>query len=265
MNSIFYESDKERWDEIDKVKQKVAKYLKIPKGATVLDVLVGEGDFTRAVAKSSKHSYVIAGEILASDIKEAKRRIERDKLKESVELLKMDVTRMAFAKDSFDYVVNFTGWEDFTAISGEELINTAFNEMVRVLKTNGILAVTFIPALESRDEVSRKDTDLQEYMYKSSKRPKFFHENFFLKMFEKHEIKLLRKNVLETPKSRLRPPDAKKFLEWGCKNYKSFYAPDVEMRSYEEILRKFRKFIERYGIREKRSKFIVLIGKKSTI
>jgi ubiquinone/menaquinone biosynthesis C-methylase UbiE len=263
LDSKFFESDNERWSEIDNVRKKVAKHLQVPQGSRVLDVLVGEGDFARAVAKSSKATWVMAGEILASDLEEAKRRIERNKLKERVELLRMDVTCMAFKKNSFDYVVNFSGWEDFTAISGEELIDRTFTEMVRVLKMNGTLAVTFIPALEPKDEVSRKDRELQEYMYKSSKRPRFFHEKFFLQMFEKHGIKLLGKNVFETPKNRLRPRDAKRFLEWVCNNYKNFYAPDVEMRSYEEILQEFKEFIEKHGIRERRSRFILLIGKKS--
>jgi hypothetical protein len=81
-------------------------------------------------------------------------------------------------------------------------------------------------------------------------------------MFEKHGIELVGKKVFETPKSRLRPPDAKRFIEWSCKNYRNFYAPDVEMRQYEEIIQEFGEFIERYGIRERRSKFVLLIGKK---
>lgn len=262
MNGRFYESDKEKWNEIDKVRKKIADHLQIPKDSTVLDVLVGEADFARAVANSSEKSRVIAGEILRSDLEEAKRRVERDGLKERVELLRMDITCMPFVSNSFDYVVNLSGWEDFTAVSGERLIGRVFSEMTRVLKKNGTLAVTFIPALESRDKVSRKDRKLQRYMYKSSKRPKFFHERFFLQMFEEHKIKLLSRNAFETPKDRLRPRDAKRFLEWGCENYKSFYAPDVEMRSYKEILQEFREFIEKYGIRENRSKFILLIGKK---
>ena len=264
MNRKSYESDEERWSEIAKVKKKVAQSLQIPHGSMVLDVLVGEGDFTRSVAESSKGSRVVAGEINISDINEAKRRIERDGLEERIELLRMDITCMAFVEGSFDYVVNFSGWEDFTAVSGEELIDKAFNEIVSVLKANGILAVTFIPALESKDEVSIRDKELQEYTYKSSKRPKYFHERFFLQIFEKHEIKLLTKKTLETAKSRLRPPDAKGFIEWHCKNYRGFYAPDVKMRSYEEIFREFQEFIEKHGIRERRSKIILLIGKKST-
>lgn len=263
LNTEFYESDKERWHEIDKVRDKVAKHLHVSRRSTVLDVLVGEGDFARAIAKSSKENRVIAGEILATDLNEAKHRIERDRLKGRVEVLRMDVTCMPFVKDSVDDVVNFFGWEDFTAISGEDLIDKAFREMVRVLKMNGILAVTFIPPLEPKDKVSRRDEELYEYMYKSSKRPKFFHEKFFLQMFEKHQIKFLRKNIFETPKSRLQPSDAKRYIEWSCRNYKSFYARDVEMRPYREILREFGEFIGKYGIRERRSKFILLIGKKS--
>jgi ubiquinone/menaquinone biosynthesis C-methylase UbiE len=70
----------------------------------------------------------------------------------------MDVTNMAFCNSSFDCVVNFAGWEDFTAISGEELIDKAFSEMVRVLKANGFLAVTFTPRL-SQTMKSRKETE----------------------------------------------------------------------------------------------------------
>lgn len=164
MNSEFYDSDGERWDEIAKGKMEVAEHLRVPQRSVVLDVLVGEGDFARAVAESSWGT-IVAGEILASDLKEAKRRVERDKLKQRVELLRMDVKRMAFMKDSFDYIVNFSGLEDFTAVSGEEHIERVFDEMTRVLKTNGVLAFTFIPAIEPRDDVSGNDAELQEYMY----------------------------------------------------------------------------------------------------
>jgi ubiquinone/menaquinone biosynthesis C-methylase UbiE len=263
LNSKFYESDNERWSEIDRVRRQVAEHLHIPQESRILDVLVGEGDFARIIAKSSKESHVIAGEILASDLKEGKRRIERDRMRERVELLRMDITRMAFADDSFDWVVNFGGWEDFAAISGEAQIDKAFTEIVRVLKKNGILAITFIPTLEARDKVSRKDKKIYEYLYKSSKRPKYFSEKFFLQMLEKHGIKLLRKNVFKTSKNRLRPRDAKRFLRWIYENYEDFYALDVEMRSYREIVQKFRGFIEKYGIRERRSKFILLVGKKT--
>ena len=191
MNRKIYESDQERWKEIERMKKKVAECLQIPQGSRVLDVLVGEADFTRAIAKSSKGSHVTAGEILRSDLNEARRRIERDRLRERIELLRMDITRMAFTKNSFDYVVNFSGWEDFTAISGKEFVDRVFEEVVYVLKTNGILTVTFIPDLESKDEVSRKDKELLEFMYKSRKRPEFFNERFFLQMFENHGIKLL--------------------------------------------------------------------------
>jgi SAM-dependent methyltransferase len=263
LNGKFYESDKERWNEIDKVRKRIAECLQVSSGSRVLDVLVGEGDFARAIAKSSKQTDVIAGEILAADLEEAKHRIEGDRLEGRVELLTMDVTCMPFMKSSFDYVVNFSGWEDFTAVSGEELVDGAFSEIMRVLKKNGVLAIALIPALGPRDEVSKKDKQLEEYLYTSNKRPKFFGERFFVEMFRKHGIKLLRRKVFRTPKSRLRPRDAKEFLEWSCKNYRSFYAIDVGMRSYAEILREFGEFIERHGIREKRSMFTVLIGKNS--
>lgn len=73
MSGEFYKGDNQRWNEIDKVKKRVAEHLQITQGSRVLDVLVGEGDFTRAVAKSSRGSHVIAGEIFAPDLREARR------------------------------------------------------------------------------------------------------------------------------------------------------------------------------------------------
>lgn len=260
----FYQNDQERWLEIEMMEKHVAKELQIPQGSVVLDVLVGEGNFSRAVAVSSRGSYVVAGEILPSDLKEAKRRIVKEKLKKKIDLLRMDVTSMAFCNNCFDYVVNFTGWEDFTAISGEKFIDKAFGEMIRVLKVNGFLAVTFIPALKSENEISKKDKEFQEFMYRSSKRPRFFEEEFFHRLFEKHRIKILNRKVFETPKSRLKPSDSKRYIKWICRNYKNFYAPDVEMRAYEEILKEFGQFVEKYGVREMKSSFILLIGKKTS-
>jgi ubiquinone/menaquinone biosynthesis C-methylase UbiE len=260
----FYQNDRERWSEIGKMRNSVAKTLQIPQGSVVLDVLVGEGDFSRTLAVSSKGTRIVAGEILSSDLKEAKRRIEKDRLKKRIELLKIDVTSMAFCNNSFDYVVNFAGWEDFAAISGEELIDKAFSEMTRVLKANGFLAVTFTPALKSEDEISRKDKELQDFMYKSSMRPRFYEEKFFREQLNKYGIKLLRRKAFHTSKNRLQPSDSKEYIKWICNNYKSFYAPDVEMRTHEEILREFQQFIEKYGIREMKSSFILLVGKKSS-
>jgi ubiquinone/menaquinone biosynthesis C-methylase UbiE len=259
----FYQNDQERWVEIGRVKKHVAEELHIPRGSIILDVLVGEGDFSRAVAVSSERCHVVAGELLPSDLREAKRRVEEEKLKKKIDLLRIDVTNMAFRDSSFDCVVNFAGWEDFTAISGEELIDKAFSEMTRLLKANGLLAVTFTPALELENTISRKDKELQEFMYKSEKKPRFFEEEFFHRLFERHKIKILYRKAFETPKSRLKPLDSKGKIKWICSNYKNFYSPDVEVRTYEEILGEFRHFIEKYGIREMNSSFITLVGKKT--
>lgn len=56
-----------------------------------------------------------------SEIEKVKAYVAKElQLKKNIDMLRMDVTSMAFCDNSFDCVVNFTGWEDFTAISGEE-------------------------------------------------------------------------------------------------------------------------------------------------
>ena len=52
LSSKFYESDEERWNEIDKIREKVAKHFRIPHGSSVLDVLVGHADFSIAIVRA---------------------------------------------------------------------------------------------------------------------------------------------------------------------------------------------------------------------
>jgi len=51
-------------------------------------------------------------------------------------------------------------------------------------------------------------------------------------------------------------------LKWWYDNYKTFYPPDVKLRSFKEVMEKFGKFIDMYGTREYISYVIVLIGEK---
>jgi ubiquinone/menaquinone biosynthesis C-methylase UbiE len=230
VNGRFYRNDRERWSEINKVRETAAKNLAIPTGSHVLDVLAGPADFSIMIAKAYDDVEVTAVEITGGDIQEARQRIETEGLRNKISLVRMDVTNMKFSSNAFDYVVNFVGWEDLAAISGEELVITAFDEMVRVLKPSGVLAVTFIPTLEAEDDVANTDNQLRGYMYRSVKGPKYFPEEFFLQMFQRQNIRPVNKTIFRTSRSRLSPEDAKGYISWICENYKSFYAPDVEMR-----------------------------------
>ena len=238
------------------MRYKVAKLINIPPNSKVLDVLVGYANFSRAIAKVH-NTNLIAIEITDVDIKEAIKKTKEEGLQDKVKIIKMDATKMEFPDETFDFVVNSIGWEDLAAISGREGIEKVFSEMVRVLKKGGILLITFIPEIEVNDEISKMDKELLDFIWKSKKRP-VFQRKLFLGIIQKIQYQTFKEFKLE--KSRIKP--AYGYLKWFHDNYKSFYAPDVEMRSLDEIFNKFGDFIRKYGIREMCSHVIALVGKK---
>ena len=261
MGSEFFSNDTERWDAISNLKYDVAKYLKFKPNSKILDVLVGYADFSRAIAKIHNVN-VTAIEITDEDIEGAIERIEKEKLHNKVEIIRMNATDMEFPDEYFDYVVNFIGWEDLTAVSGEEGVEKVFSEIARVLKKDGHLIITFSPEIAVIDKISKKDKELDEYMWLSKKRRMYFSESFFKNLFKKYKFKVIDRKSFQTEKRRVTPKDAKDLLKWSYENYESFYARDVKMRSDKEIIEKFGEFINNYGTLVRESHVILLIGKK---
>jgi len=256
----FYKNDEERFNEIKKVKKKVAKSLNISPDDKVLDVLVGYGDFSREAAKSSIAN-VFAIEINMEDMKEAIKRIKEEKLEDKVKIIRMDAANMGFRDETFDWVINFIGWEDLTAFSGIEGVENVFKEMVRVLKKNGNISIVFIPQIEGRDYISKFDREIEEFIWVSEKRRFFFKREFFENLFKEYNIEIIKIKTFKTHKDRMIPEDGLGKLKWTYDNYKSFY-PEAEMRDFDEVIKKYGDFIKKYGMREERSNFTLIVGRK---
>ena len=257
MEIKFFNNDKERWKQEYEIRCKVAKLISIPSDSEVLDVLVGYADFSRVIVKAHNVK-VTAIEIVDEDIKEAIRKIKKEKLQDKVKIIKMDATNMKFSNETFDCVVNFIGWDDLIAFSGINAVEKVFSEMVRVLKKNGILLITFTPELKPISHIQKMDKELEEFMWGGTK--KSLPEKFFLDLFKKYNIKLLKKKILKTEK-RINPKDGKGLIKWFCKHYPRWY-PKIRFRSYNEIINKFGNFIDKYGIPPLIPHVEVLIGKK---
>lgn len=72
----FFENDQERQAALSKLRYDVAKAIKIKPNSSILDVLVGYGDFTRAIAKTY-NAKVTAIELIDVDIEEAKSSMQK--------------------------------------------------------------------------------------------------------------------------------------------------------------------------------------------
>ena len=124
------------------------------------------------------------------------------------------------------------------------------------------MILTFCPEIAEIDEISKKDKELEEYMWLSKKRRLYFSESYFKNLFKIYKFKVIDRKSFQTKKHRVTPKDAKGLLKWTYENYESFYASDVKMRSDKEIIEKFGEFINKYGTLVRESHVILLIGKK---
>jgi ubiquinone/menaquinone biosynthesis C-methylase UbiE len=261
MKLNFFENDQERWDAETDLRIKAAKFLNIPPRSHVLEVLVGHADYGRIIAKLFD-AQVTSIEANEDDLKEARKKVKKDKLENKVKIVKMDATKMKFADKTFDYVVNFIGWEDLSAFSGESAVKKVIKEMIRVAKDGGFVSIAFIPKRKSKNYISRKDAELKRFMWKSKKRPQYFSEESFVSLLKKEKVKIIKRSIIKPHKNRLNPRDAKESIKWEYENYRRWYASDVEMRSPDQIMQKFGKFIDKYGVEARMPEIIVLIGQK---
>ncbi|MBA7513726.1 hypothetical protein ES705_05744 [subsurface metagenome] len=261
MEKSFYTADEERWKEEFELRKKAAEYLKVPNGAKVLEILVGEADYGRIVAKYYNVE-VISIEINENDIKNAKIKIKKDGLTNNVTILKRDVVGNKFPDNSFDYIINFIGWTDVTAYYGRQVVEKVIKETLRVLKENGTISISFTPKIAPVDDISRKDIELQNFMWVSEQRPEHFDEEFFIELLKKHHVKIVKKHIITAKKSRINPKDAKGGIEWESLHCNDWYPPDVKFRAPEEIFKKFSKHINKYGVPSHMNKIVLLIGNK---
>ncbi|MBU7031532.1 MAG: class I SAM-dependent methyltransferase [Theionarchaea archaeon] len=128
----------------------------LKKGAVVLDIPSGHGLFALEIAKiispGTVHAIGLMNDV--ETFENLSRSLQRDnsRLLEGIQYHAMDGTRLGFKSDSFDFVVNFLGFEDINMTRGKEGIMQAVRECARVLRSGGIFQLTLCLEGEEPDE-----------------------------------------------------------------------------------------------------------------
>ena len=128
----------------------------LAEGKHILDIPSGHGLFALEIAKllSSGHVHGIG---LFNDLKTFQA-LSRSLHPADVPFFKkiyyylMDATHLGFSSSSFDFVVNFLGFEDINMTRGKEGVRKAIQECHRVLKPGGIFQLTLCLEGDAPDE-----------------------------------------------------------------------------------------------------------------
>ena len=162
-----YVSDQEFqtcYETLNGLRSRIVRDLPLKPRMHILDLATGYGYFAIEVAKFDKSSKIKGIDISLNSIETARKNIDREGLKEQIEILNMDATKMSFKNEEFDMVINFTGLEDIHMTSGKQGVTKTFLEVSRVLKPGSYFCYVVMPPEEMETNAQKIAVALFSYI-----------------------------------------------------------------------------------------------------
>lgn len=230
-------------------------------GINVLDILAGHGFFSYEIAKIIKNGKVIAiglqndldsFQSFSNQIKKGKQR----KPLELIEYKLMDVTKLEFPQNTFDFITNFLGLEDVNMTKGLEGVKQALSECSRVLKPSGFLQITLCLEGDEPDQIIAKEVS-ELIGHKAI----FYSKEFYRDELEKNNIEIIDERWFYS-KRKMNADQAKKELVFACNETPKYFKEyNIKTISFEDLWNIYGERIEKHGMAFY-SQLLVIIGRK---
>lgn len=237
------------------LRTRIAARLPVKPRSRILDLATGYGYFAFVVVKKNPSVSIIGIDISPGDVKEAARNAKRLGLEDRSSFATMDATRMDFADDQFDMVVNFLGLEDIFMTRARQGIEKTFSEVARVLKPRGYFCFTVKPPEEAETEAQRIEDEVFSWLCGATWLPASDYE----RMLTDNGFCLMTRKTYRTGK-KLNIEQAKEEIRFACKNVPRIYG--VKTPSFDEVWARFGSRIERHGMGHY-SKVVLMISQNS--
>lgn len=122
--------------QIDKIwRRKTSRVVASHRPTAILDVATGTADLAIRMAKDSPTANIIGVDLSEKMLEIGKQKVEQERLDQRIKLMTADAADLPFEDGCFDAVTVAFGVRNF------ERLETGLQEMLRVLKDNGLLAV----------------------------------------------------------------------------------------------------------------------------
>lgn len=249
------------------IRRKIAQSL-IPhglkSGLKILDVLAGHGFYSYEITKIIKKGKIISIG-LQNDVESFQRfklSMKKRKQEKSLGLIDyrlMDITKIDFPENTFDFVINFLGLEDVNMTKGTKGVKDALKECCRVLKPTGTLQLTLCLEGDEPDQIIAK-----EITEAIGHQAIFYPKEFYIDELKRNNIEVFNEKWFYT-KRKMTYDQAKEELSFAC-NETPKYLKNFEIKTiqFEELWNKYSKRIKKYGMAFY-SQLLVIIGKKQTL
>jgi len=242
------------YQKLNNFRSRIASDLPIKPGMRILDVATGSGFFAMEVARCDSSLKITGIDISQSDIRNARKNLEKQSLQDRIEILEMDTTKMSFPREKFDMAINFTGLEDIHMTRGKAGVQQTFLEVNRVLKPDSYFCFVVMPPEEMETTAQKIEVALFSYICDAT----WLRTKEFEGILEEAKFKLIRKRSYYTGK-KLSPEQAKTEIGFACENVPKIYG--INTPSFEEVWARFGRDIEENGLGHY-SKIVLMITQK---
>jgi ubiquinone/menaquinone biosynthesis C-methylase UbiE len=232
----------------------------LEKGVKILDIPSGHGVFALEIARVISRGQV-HGIGLLNDVQTFKafcRSLpsEDQQYLTLIDYHVMDATHLGFKPSSFDFVVNFLGFEDINMTRGQQGVQQALRECSRVLKPGGILQLTL--CLEGNTPDERVARDVFSLL---GCRALFHPKEWYIEELSHCGIPLLDEHWFHTHR-KMTVSQAKEEISFACREIpRLFSSYGVTTMPFESLWDKVGDRIEAHGMAYY-SHLCVLIGQK---
>lgn len=244
------------WLKLEGMRFFIARDLQLTPGMRILDVGTGWGLFAIEMAKQLERGEIVGIDIAPEDIDKARELVSEAGVADIVKVQKMDATKLSFPDDHFDLATSFLGMRDIHMTRGEEGVRKATEEMVRVTKPSGRIALCITPPEDAETEDQRIAIEVEGKVFGAKSMPKEFYSN----IFEANNVVLKKMGTYYTGK-KLSAEQAKTELKEGIEIAEKVYGKNIP--PFKKVWDTHGRKIEAVGY-GMYSKVVMLIGEKAT-
>jgi ubiquinone/menaquinone biosynthesis C-methylase UbiE len=252
-----YLSDEEYemyWVKLEGMRSVITRDLGPTEGMKILDIGTGWGLFAIEMAKQLKRGKIVGIDIALEDLNVAMKLIREAEATDIIQVLKMDATKLSFPDNHFDLVTSFLGMRDIYMTRGKRGVKNATEEMIRVTKPGGKIALCITPPEDMETEDQRIAVEIEGKVFGAKSLPK----RFYVNIFRDNNVALREIRAYYTNK-KLTANQAMIELKEGIEIARNIYSKDVP--DFQDVWDRYGNKIEAFGY-GMYSKTIMLVGEK---
>lgn len=252
---VRYEDYPTYYRTLEGLRARVAARIPVLPHAHILDVATGYAYFAVEMAQRAENIRVTGIDISDDSVHEARATIVEHGLRERIDIVRMDATRMHFADGVFDLAVNFAGLEDIHMTRGRAGVTEVFREVYRVLKPDAFFYFVVMPVDKMETDAQKLEVALFSYICNAT----WLTVPEYRTLARQAGFAVIECETFTTGK-KLTVKQAQEEIRFACDQVPRIYG--IKTRRFEDVWRKFGSAIEKHGCGHL-SKTILFITKKT--